>query len=107
MKTPTQHTPGPWTPCKCNGGEKYNIECKGQGNDLLPIATLRGCDNEANARLAAAAPELLEALGEAFASLNDLFDSGTVAPGYIMERAIAAHGKTSAAIAKATGGKPV
>ncbi len=57
-----QYTAGPWIVCSGNARQIFNIECKDDGNDFLPIATLRGSDREANAKLIAAAPDLLEAL---------------------------------------------
>lgn len=54
-------TTGRWIPCHGAGGT-VNIETSSLGNDLLPIATLRGPDREANAQLIAAAPDMLEAL---------------------------------------------
>ncbi len=59
-----QHTPGPWSACSGDAGQKFNIECAGTGNDLLPVAILKGPDRRANARLIAAAPDLLAALEE-------------------------------------------
>jgi hypothetical protein len=44
-----EHTTGKWVACSGNNREKFNIETTGTGNDLLPIATLIGCDREANA----------------------------------------------------------
>lgn len=52
----TQHTPGPWS-IRTGGGQPIEV---------IPPINIRGTicelDNEANARLIAAAPELLEAL---------------------------------------------
>jgi hypothetical protein len=58
-----QHTPGPWTTLKTFGGVTH-IMAK---NDKS-IATLRGYKHpySTNARLIAAAPELLELLTDAF-----------------------------------------
>ena len=54
----TQHTKGPWEISAT--GTEWDI-CMAGGGDML--ADLSGCPNaEANARLIAAAPELLEAL---------------------------------------------
>lgn len=58
------HTPGPWIPCYGKGRSIVNIECKGYGNNCHPIATIKGTDMEANAKLIAASPTLLEALRE-------------------------------------------
>ena len=62
------HTPGPWLPCSGDAGRIINIEVNGPHNDCLPVATLRGPDRKANARLIAAAPELLAALQHLLAS---------------------------------------
>jgi len=54
-----KHTPGPWETSSNASGE-LDICCPDAGD---MIADLSGCDNaDANARLIAAAPELLEAL---------------------------------------------
>ena len=89
----TKHTPGPWTYAIGQGlyEQRYVI-------DSTPGRALAVCAgfeprNEANARLIAAAPELLEAL-EAFKAI-DAFDGWH--PKY--RDAIA---KAEAAIAKAT-----
>lgn len=61
MNTTTKHSPGPWTCFKRSGG--FSIESPG----LHAVASInwimakRDCA-EANARLIAAAPDLLEAL---------------------------------------------
>jgi PAS domain-containing protein len=59
MTTQATHTPGPWEISKNEAGELDICEA-GAGN---MIADLAKCKNaEANARLIAAAPDLLEAL---------------------------------------------
>ena len=58
----TSHTPGPWNLCSGDAGNHFNIESREYVNDGFEIAKLRGPDRKANARLIAAAPELLEAL---------------------------------------------
>ena len=57
-----KHTPGPYFACSADGGNAINIECKGDGNDSFPIATLKGPDRKANGALFAAAPDMLEVL---------------------------------------------
>jgi hypothetical protein len=75
----TAHTPGPW---HLNGGKPYWIE----GADDLHVADVA---TYADARLSAAAPELLEALEYIMDSTNyNLMDAAT---------------KARAAIAKARG----
>ncbi len=60
----TAHTGGDWVACSYKGGQVFRVECKSTGNDCEPIATCSGPDCRANARLIAAAPELLEACKE-------------------------------------------
>ena len=55
----TQHTPGPWTTSSLPNGTEWTVSI--DDGDML--ADLTGCPNEqANARLIAAAPDLLAAL---------------------------------------------
>jgi hypothetical protein len=92
-----QHTPGPW-----RTDDHYHGAILGDGNQVA-MATMNGClpaeTRDANARLIAAAPELLEALQQALFSLghtganHDLDNMHR--PAWEMIRA---------AIAKATGG---
>jgi len=59
------HTPGPWIACDHHSGVGWRVESDAAGypNDGWVICTdMMGPDNEANARLIAAAPDLLEAL---------------------------------------------
>lgn len=102
MNKPT-HTPGPWT-LKPNGvisGGKPIQLPNGEAVQQVAMATyLDDGDREANARLIAAAPELLEALRNAATLLN------AIAP--LMERQGShdyRHGANlvAAAIAKAEG----
>ena len=88
-----QHTPGPWTCTQTsNHAHDYRLGIPGaqmpfEGNDVA----------RANARLIAAAPDLLEVLGEAAAYL------------YAHEHTLGAYTlceKVSAALAKATGTEP-
>ena len=62
MTVSQKHTPGPYFACSADGGNAINIECKGDGNDSFPIATLKGPDRKANGALFAAAPDMLEVL---------------------------------------------
>jgi len=95
----TTHTPGPWIACKGDAGQHINIECKRAGNDCQPIATLKGPDKEANARLIASAPELLEALE----GLLDQIENGMPFTGSKKDMERASVEQARAAIAKATG----
>lgn len=61
------HTPGPWKPTRSNPAEGYDcwwITGNHHGNYEKDLATVAGgaTTSEANARLIAAAPELLELL---------------------------------------------
>lgn len=93
MTNETKHTPGPWNysgPCEITG--RYSIYHNG------PLAycgdtTATPGDGEANARLIAAAPELLELVLDA---LDDP-DVDILGPGWVHD--------ARAAIEKATGGK--
>ena len=58
----SNHTPGPW---KVNHGSVYTIDDK-------PITGSFATEREANARLIAAAPELLEALEDILAVGEEL-----------------------------------
>ena len=97
----TQHTPGPWNysgPCEITG--RYSIFHNG------PLAycadtTAKPGDGEANARLIAAAPDLLAVLQEAVKVL-DYAAFALDAPEASHFRATIADAR--AAIAKATGG---
>lgn len=62
-----QHTPGPWATSSLSNGTEWTVSI--DGGDML--ADLTGCPNEqANARLIAAAPELFAALEQAYYSLK-------------------------------------
>lgn len=64
MATKTQHTPGPWkrmfTFNVINAGGRLVASCAGHQSTVNAMAV--EAENEANARLIAAAPELLAAL---------------------------------------------
>lgn len=79
--TKSKHTPGPWD----LGVNSYNAETRAEGDVLVKktgkriaytgsVHTDREV-NKANARLIAAAPELLEALENITAGLNDEEDT--------------------------------
>lgn len=95
----SKHTPGPWHVAEEMDDDDnvlYTVEA-----DNLPVADIyRKAEHEANARLIAAAPELLEALKELIAwDLESL--PGEVSLGYSGIEQDIAHAK--AAIAKALG----
>lgn len=85
-----QHTPGPWRfSTHPHDGNYMRIHCS---SDPHEGDNLRGYCGEANARLIAAAPELLEALERLIASgdVRDAAEKGAIT-------------QARAAIAKATG----
>ena len=83
----TKHTPGPWHTAGDQG-----VQIRSQRDQIAKVWTMRGNEWKANARLIAAAPELLEALQ---AVLANSLDSKGLAD---------AHKQARAAIAKATTG---
>lgn len=95
-----KHTPGPWIAV---GGYVENPDdskadiCSCEPADFGQRGLHRTVEEIcANARLIAAAPELLEALKLAYLYING-------GPGYTTENFTAAHSAARAAIAKATG----
>ena len=100
MKTETKHTPGPWiyyhdtcASCEKNGEKEFNI--------VGPLSGHHGqFTNEFDARLIAAAPELLVACTELVAEIEHLESTnGLCVP------SLGSIEKMKAAIAKATGGE--
>ena len=90
----SKHTPGPWNVYQ---PYKYEIHIR-HGNDVKSIATIGSLwhvDFEANARLVASAPELLEACKD---GLSIAYESGLDDSDGVVKR-------MKAAIAKAEGGK--
>ena len=93
-----KHTPGPWT----QGHSASGIECVWLDGHVEPdsgmgsVGTWIDCNTEANARLIAAAPELLEALAEVVRA----------ADGEGWKQLDPNLAKARAAIAKATGEQP-
>ena len=59
-----QWTPGPWRRERARGADEYQIVGDGWGiTNVAPLLRAGGCsEGEANARLIAAAPDLVEAL---------------------------------------------
>jgi hypothetical protein len=53
----TQHTPGPWHTAGDQG-----VQIRSEKHQIAKVWTMRGNEWKANARLIAAAPDLLEAL---------------------------------------------
>ena len=93
-----KHTPGPWKTLKTFGGVTHVMT-----QDDKSIALLRGYKHpySANARLIAAAPDLLDVVKEANAELERLNDPR----GFVSIRQMRIMEKARAAIAKATGGE--
>lgn len=95
------HTPGPWIAERNHDGDWVISQ---PGNDGQVVCCLRGCDGpewEANARLIAAAPDLLAACNSALAGFAGV-EAGMGAPGMLADCASVTQLK--AAIAKAEGG---
>ena len=89
-------TPGPWIAKELDGAGWVDIvKLNDGGRESVPFAACKHFDQEANARLIAAAPELLDAL---HAADQTFAQNGLLA-------CHAARQQISAAIAKATGGE--
>lgn len=88
----SNYTPGPWVVQETNFAQQKNVYAQ---TDKPPIATVYGStgENEANARLIAAAPDLLAALKECITAVD------------VTMYGMAIH-NARAAIAKATGDQP-
>ena len=106
----TSHTPGPWDvyPGTRAGIDtkdgSFSIVVAGYDDDECGIWGRTNAEAEANARLIAAAPDLLEALSELLAEAEDIFVCMADATGIDRHRHPAPFKKARAAIAKATGG---
>jgi hypothetical protein len=90
----TQHTPGPWA---SNSADSFELGVYGNGYRIAKMTGGEINRDIANARLIAAAPELLDALQAIVKSLADQDDEGLIEHAQQMIDA-------RAAIAKATGG---
>lgn len=101
--TQTQHTPGPWHMGAGNGSgsifaDEGRTRLEEGGTTLYPIATINhalGDEDEANARLIAAAPDLLAALEVAHECLDSILeptqdDDGNTIPNPLLEQIDAA-----------------
>mgnify|MGYP001613520285 CR=1 FL=1 len=69
-ETKTRHTPGPWTYIKANIWETWVIVGARDGERIAETAAT--CPCEADARLIAAGPELLDALADILACADRL-----------------------------------
>ena len=97
----SKHTPGNWIAKPMDSADWIDLvtddpETCGGSAHSLPFASCRHFNQEANARLIAAAPDLLEALEE-LADLVDCIRSGDYTPDSFTTQ------PARAAIAKATG----
>lgn len=70
-----KHTPGPWVAIKKSGWFDVYTQME-SGSIDLKIASTFNCQNSANARLIAAAPDMLGALTEAEIILNKIHEYG-------------------------------
>ncbi|MDE2106014.1 MAG: hypothetical protein KGL39_52815 [Patescibacteria group bacterium] len=95
-----EHSPGPWRFALFD--HEPNIAFVQWGTGYCEVHGARG-RREINARLIAAAPELLEALEEILPYADGIEDSGPINAGWQSPRLSAACGKARAAIAKAIG----
>jgi hypothetical protein len=77
MTNQTKHTPGPWTAYNASNGRIYKFWRIKAGKHVVATVSDIDLTNEdyANARLIAAAPELLEAL-ETLINLHEGVDDG-------------------------------
>ncbi len=105
----SKHTPGPWSYRKVPRKQEWEIDtkrCPNLGHESWTgMSVVFGCDDypkmgkiagEANARLIAAAPDLLEALQAMLSEFNEQMAG-------IVNDEFAVIAKARAAIAKATG----
>lgn len=65
-----QHTPGPWHTAGDQG-----VQIRSQRDQIAKVWTMRGNEWKANARLIAAAPELLEALQFVMSAHDEQLDA--------------------------------
>lgn len=94
-----QHTPGPWSAHHHESTDTYTVHVEGRSWESWGVAHVGYTkEDDANARLIAAAPELLEAL---IAVVNMPDYDGSISTSVVRRNAKHA---ARAAIAKATGG---
>ena len=102
MSTEAKHTPGPWTSrATASLGPQYVVYPEAAGPDVAIVYDHDGC-TEANARLLASAPELLEALRQWRSTIGPM----SIGERWTTEQALAAYkcmSASRAAIAKAEG----
>lgn len=107
MSTQTKHTPGPWFAKRLgNPYDQHTVYVEKTGRTIVT-----SCEGEANARLIAAGPELLEACQHMLnffkSQYPEAFEAGGMSAatdgGPVFELDLDG---AKSAIAKATGGKP-
>lgn len=108
-----KHTPGPWEPIKLNSAPLglWAVNAPGYGgrNPLVcgmeysKGGPILHAESEANARLIAAAPDLLEALKEMVAGDAEAIEEAQALGVPFPEEMLATFKKARAAIARATG----
>ena len=104
----SQHTPGPWKPaCGARGTTCRHPAILWDGGQV-GNATWQGSEaaTDANARLIAAAPELLEALQEMVAGDAEAIAEADALGVPFPDEMLTAYRRAVAAISKATGGAP-
>ena len=102
MRTEVKHTPGPWALCQANDG-RMSIRAGIDGDDS--VLSLAAFQRDADARLIAAAPELLEAL-QAILNVEGAAIAGSRLGAWQGLDAKYHFDKVRAAIAKAEGQRP-
>jgi hypothetical protein len=96
------HTPGPWAAHRHESTDSYTIHVAGRSWETWAVAHVGDCtQDEANARLIAASPDLLEALRDMYAGWQYIRSFHGDLYGVGWDRC---DEKASAAIAKATAG---
>lgn len=113
MKAAAQHTPGPWMwdsdPVKGDqfGRVRYRVVARGETITNMHYSSYEGgpTNAEANARLIAAAPELLEALQKSIALADSNRDAALALGREVIRppEMQAVYERCVAAVAKATG----
>ncbi len=102
-----QHTPGPWKLCKETTRGEFGTDFRIRTHDGSHLAVVGPCNTEANAKLIAAAPDLLDALTKLLTYANNYSDAmrgsghGAEQLGELAD-SISVAGIARAAIAKAT-----
>ena len=90
-----KHTPGPWKSVDIQKG--YLITNSDESYDIAVVRNIGQHDNQANARLIAAAPELMEALYQLIdaADCSDDIQFGTLSTTFVRDIAIKAINKAT------------